>query len=233
MKIKTYDIKAKITGEEKLLDLKKKPGINLIYIINRINSLNNIKPVQTKTRGERRGGGIKPWKQKGTGRARVGSNRSPIWRKGGITFGPRKEKNFKRVISKKSIKIAKNYLLSEKINKGEVIIWELDPKTAPIKTKEAEKILLKLPVQKGRILLLINEKESFPGLYNIAYLDIKNVNSISVLDPLQYNLIIFTPSAFKSMNGIGENPSRQRAISLGLAEPRRSRGKEKDAKSKN
>jgi large subunit ribosomal protein L4 len=223
MQIKTYDIRAKVTGEEKLLDLKKKPSEDLINIINRIINLSSLKTGHTKTRGERRGGGAKPWRQKGTGRARVGSNRSPIWRKGGITFGPRKDKNFKREINKKSAKIAKNYLLNEKSNNGEVIIWDLDPKTAPIKTKEAEKILLKLPVKEGRILLLIDEKESFPGFYNISYLDIKNVNSISVFDFLKYKLIIFTQPGFKSMN----NTARTHLVK------RRTVARKKDAKSKN
>lgn len=199
MQIKTYDIKGKETGKEAILDIKKKPSENLIYIINHINNLNLLKAAHTKTRGERRGGGAKPWRQKGTGRARVGSNRSPIWRKGGITFGPRKDKNFKRIISKRSIKVAKDYLLKEKIASGEAIIWDIDPKTAPIKTKEAEKILLKLPVKEGRILLLINGKESFPGFYNIGYLNIKDANSMSVPDLLKYNLIAFTRLAFKDM----------------------------------
>ena len=170
MQIKTYDIKGKEAGKEKVLDLEKKPSFNLIYVINRINNLNSLQAVQTKTRGERRGGGAKPWKQKGTGKARVGSNRSPIWRKGGITFGPRKDKNFKRIINQKSVKIAKNYLLNEKIKIGEVIIWDINPKKAPIKTKEAEKILLRLPVKEGRMLLLIDKKDA--RLYkNQFYLD--------------------------------------------------------------
>lgn len=223
MEIKIFDTKGKETRKETVLDTKKKPSEDLINIINRIINLSSLKAAHTKNRGERRGGGAKPWRQKGTGRARVGSNRSPIWRKGGITFGPRKDKNFKREINKKSAKIAKNYLLNEKLSNGEVIIWEIEPKTAPIKTKEAEKILLKLPVKEGRILLLIDEKECFPGFYNISYLDIKNVNSTSVLDPLKYKLIIFTRLGFKSIN----NEVRTHLVK-GRAVVRK-----KDAKSKN
>lgn len=200
MIIKTYDIKGKETGKEKFLALKKKPRKDLIYFLNRVVNLGRLKSSQTKTKGERRGGGIKPWRQKGTGRARVGSNRSPIWRKGGVTFGPAKEKNFKRKINRKSRKIAKNYLLGEKMNLGEVIIWQINPKEAAIKTKEAEQQLLKLPLKEGRALMLTSKKESYPGFYNLAYLDIKDTNNLSALDPLKYKIIILTESAFKQMD---------------------------------
>lgn len=76
----------------------------------------------TKDRGERAGSGIKPWRQKGTGRARVGSVRSPIWRKGGVTFGPTKDRNFSKDINQKMRQKAVLVALSEKVRAGKLIL---------------------------------------------------------------------------------------------------------------
>ena len=81
----------------------------------------------TKDRGEVKGGGKKPWRQKGTGRARAGSIRSPLWKGGGVTFGPTKERNFKRKINKKMRRLAFFSLISKKIKDSELkIIDSLD-----------------------------------------------------------------------------------------------------------
>src|SRR3990167_905369 len=77
-----------------------------------------------RTRGEARGGGRKPWKQKGTGRARHGSIRSPIWRGGGVTFGPTKERNFKLTIPRKMVKKALRALLAEKAADNRLIVCD-------------------------------------------------------------------------------------------------------------
>jgi len=104
------------------------------------------KPIaHTKTRGEIRGGGRKPWRQKGTGRARAGSTRSPLWRGGGIIFGPRKEANYYKKINKKIKRLALKMVLSNRAANQRLIVldkWSLDK----IKTKEVEKDLKKLPI---------------------------------------------------------------------------------------
>ncbi|KKT21953.1 MAG: 50S ribosomal protein L4, partial [Candidatus Nomurabacteria bacterium GW2011_GWF2_43_8] len=93
----------------------------------------------TKDRGEVRGGGSKPWKQKGTGRARHGSSRSPIWVGGGVTHGPLAEKNYKRKISKKMRAQALFSVLSKKLKDGEIIFID-SLSLSGIKTKNALKV---------------------------------------------------------------------------------------------
>lgn len=196
MLIKEFDIKGKQSGKVKF-NSEKKPSENLIYIINRTLSLASLSSAHTKTRGERRGGGVKPWRQKGTGRARVGSNRSPIWRKGGVIFGPRKDKNYLRKINKKSVKIAKLYLLTEKAK--QILIWDIKLRDLPLKTKEAEKIFLRLPLENGIMLLLVGSKEKLKMLKNIPYLTIKKSDSLNLRDIIRYNQIIFTDEGFKAI----------------------------------
>ena len=97
----------------------------------------------TKGRGDVRGGGKKPWQQKGTGRARHGSTRSPIWRHGGITHGPNKEKNFDKKVNKKMKAKALYTILSAKFKKGQILfVQDFDMKG--IKTKEARSSLASL-----------------------------------------------------------------------------------------
>jgi len=98
------------------------------------------KIAQTKDRSEVRGGGIKPWQQKGTGRARHGSIRSPIWKGGGITFGPRTQRNFKKKINKKMKRKALLMALSSKLKDNELILIN-ELKLKKPKTKEMAKIL--------------------------------------------------------------------------------------------
>lgn len=98
----------------------------------------------TKSRGQVRGGGKKPWRQKGTGRARHGSIRSPLWKGGGITFGPRTERNYELKINKKVRRKALCMVLSQKVRDGRILF--LDAFSVPsAKTKDASQILKRLP----------------------------------------------------------------------------------------
>lgn len=102
----------------------------------------------TKDRGEVRGGGKKPWRQKGTGRARHGSIRSPLWRKGGVTHGPRNERIYEQKINKKMKQKALFTILSAKLRDGELLFLKDLKLTAP-KTKEAQKVLNSLSQIEG------------------------------------------------------------------------------------
>lgn len=205
MQIKTFDISGKEGNKEKFFDLKNQPKEKLFYIINRAVSVSNLQSGNTKTRGERRGGGAKPWRQKGTGRARVGSNRSPIWRKGGIIFGPRKEKNYSRAINKKSLKAARLFLLNEKLKSNQAFIWKAEPKDLPKKTKEAELSLLKLPIKEGLILFLTGKVEKFKSLKNIGYLTIKKANNLGISDLLKFDYLILSKKGYEEINKFSEN----------------------------
>jgi large subunit ribosomal protein L4 len=145
----------------------------------------------TKNRGERAGSGIKPWKQKGTGRARVGSVRTPTWRGGGVAFGPTKERNFKKKINKKMNAKAIATVLSGKLRDGEIIVIDKLALQAN-KTKEMAQVLNNLKIR-GRILMGFATEEKALRAYSR---NIENVNNIlieklNVLDMLNNkNLII-------------------------------------------
>ncbi|MEO5635336.1 MAG: 50S ribosomal protein L4 [Candidatus Paceibacterota bacterium] len=156
----------------------------------------------TKDRGEVRGGGKKPWKQKGTGRARHGSSRSPIWVGGGVTHGPLAEKNYKRKISKKMRAQALFSVLSKKLKDGEIIFVDTLGSDA-IKTKTAVKVMdgivkaggfkASAKHKKARILLALFERDekiekSFRNISTVEMVFLKNLNPLDVLNK-QYLLI--------------------------------------------
>jgi large subunit ribosomal protein L4 len=158
------------------------------------NSRENI--AHTKTRGEVRGGGKKPWKQKGTGRARHGSTRSPIWVGGGVAHGPRNEKNFERKINKKTKVKALLTILSRKFKDGEVIFID-DLKIDAPKSKDAKNILVSLSKIKGFEKISAKKKnvavitlpkksdsvyKSFRNFGHVSVEEFKNINPVSVLN---------------------------------------------------
>lgn len=159
----------------------------------------------TQTRGEVRGGGRKPWRQKGTGRARHGSSRSPIWRGGGVTHGPRVEKNYDKKINKKMKTKALFTVISQKQREGEVILLEA-LKFAKPKAQDAQKVVNNLAKVKGlekisykkgnRTLLALpsaDEKtwKSFRNLPGVAVEEARNLNPELVLN-YQY-LVLANP----------------------------------------
>jgi len=150
--VKVYNQKGEVVGEEKLSDVvfgvKVKPGVvQQVVVAQQANRRTVLAHV--KDRSEVRGGGRKPWKQKGTGRARQGSIRSPLWRGGGITFGPNNNRNFSMKINKKVNRQALLMVLSDKVADGKLIA--LDQLTLPeIKTKNLATILQNLQLRKKK-----------------------------------------------------------------------------------
>ena len=156
--------------------------------------------VSTKTRSEVRGGGRKPWKQKGTGRARAGSNRSPLWKGGGVIFGP-KPKTTVLKLNKKERKLALQTLLYNKRN-NVLIIDGLEESVTDPKTKILGEILKKCRVQLGEKVLLIVSKKTIPiklsvrNIKNVELISASNLNTLSLLKAKQ---ILLTPSAINDI----------------------------------
>ncbi len=155
----------------------------------------------TKSRGEVRGGGRKPWRQKGTGRARIGSIRAPHWRGGGVVFGP-KPKDFSLEMPKKMKQKALLSALSVRFNdKGMLVLKNLDLKEA--KTKEANTLLKNLNVD-GRTLVIdssLEEKEK-RAFRNIEGADLALVTNLNTYQVLDNKKLIFTKDAIKKLEEV-------------------------------
>lgn len=157
-----------------------------------------------KDRAEVRGGGRKPWRQKGTGRARHGSIRSPIWKGGGVTHGPLKEKNYKKKINKKMAKKALYTVLSAKARDNEIIVLD-DLKFAEPKTKLGAKLFNNLSKVKdfknltkgnGVLVSLVGKDEvSRRVLNNLPYTGIDEARNLNAHEVLQYKFILFPKEA--------------------------------------
>jgi large subunit ribosomal protein L4 len=151
----------------------------------------------TKNRGDRAGSGIKPWRQKGTGRARVGSVRTPTWRKGGVAFGPRNDRNFNKDINKKMNAKAIAMVLSGKAKDNELIVVDkFDFKEK--KTKEMAKVLKGLKI-KGKILLAVseNEKDLNAISQNIAGISVIPVSQLNVFEMLKNKNMVMSEESVK------------------------------------
>lgn len=158
----------------------------------------------TKDRSEVRGGGKKPWKQKGTGRARVGSRRSPIWIGGGVTFGPTKDRNFKKDINQKMKQKAMFMTLSDKVENEKLVVLE-NLELSGFKTKVVNEIVTGLEKavfakkeeakKIKRSILLINDKKDEKVKYsgrNLAGVKVINLENINILDLLKYKNLVLT-----------------------------------------
>ena len=159
--------------------------------------------VSTKTRSEVRGGGRKPWRQKGTGRARAGSNRSPLWKGGGVTFGP-KPKTISLKLNKKERKLSLQTLLYNKRNHI-LIIEDLETQLDTPKTKSFLKICQNCGINSDQKLLVIVSKKTIPlklatqNLKNVELISASSLNTFSILKAKQ---IILTPLAINYIEEI-------------------------------
>jgi len=153
-----------------------------------------------KTRAEVRGGGRKPWRQKGTGRARQGSIRSPQWTGGGVVFAP-KPRDFSMRLNKKLKRLAMKSVLSDKVSRGKMIV--LDELNLPeIKTKSMAQICVKLDTQDALLVMDGSNRNVILSSRNIPYLTTAAVNTINVYEILNHDHFIATKEAVLKMQEV-------------------------------
>ena len=160
---------------------------------------------KTLKRGEVRGGGKKPWKQKGTGRARFGSTRNPIWRHGGVAFGRTGEENFTKKVAKNSKKLAVRQALS--LKKADKAVFTTELKLTG-KTKDAVKILEGLKLTDKSVLLVVAEKtpEILRSTNTLENVKTVRPTYLNVFDLMNADAVVFETAALKSLEAwlIGE-----------------------------
>ncbi len=163
----------------------------------------------TKTKSEVRGGGKKPWKQKGTGRARAGSSRSPLWIGGGVTFGPRKDRNFSKKINKKMKQKALMMVFSDRLKNNNLVVVD-KIEMAEFKTKIFNDSLKKLEKnfdgfdsKKRRSVLFVNDSKDVKTVNsgrNLSGVQIINLENINIVDLLKNRNLLISESAIKKIN---------------------------------
>ncbi|MBD7912710.1 50S ribosomal protein L4 [Clostridium cibarium] len=153
-----------------------------------------------KTRAEVRGGGIKPWRQKGTGRARQGSIRAPQWIKGGIVFAP-KPRDYRVSVPKSMRRVALKSALTSKVQAGEMIVME-DLAFEAIKTKQVAEMIKTLGFKKTLIVTAGSDEVAYKSARNIAGVAVIPANNINVYDLLKFEKVIMTKDAVSKIEEV-------------------------------
>lgn len=185
--IKIYNQKGEVKGEmelPKFLQVKWNPLL-VKQVVDSIIANSRQVLANTKGRGEVSGGGRKPWKQKGTGRSRQGSIRSPIWKGGGVTFGPKKERDFSKKINKKMMRSALIVVLAKKAQDGELKLVE-NFEMASSKTKAASGMIKNITGGKSVLILIDktnkNANLATRNLINVRNLIPENLNAFELMN---------------------------------------------------
>lgn len=189
------------------LELKTANEENASHLLHRavVRQLNNARQgnASSKTRAEVRGGGRKPWRQKGTGRARAGSIRSPLWRGGGVTFGP-KPRDYSQKINRKERRLALRTALSGR-SEQLITVENFTEQLAQPKTKELVEALTRWGVQpKQKVLLVLPEisEAIYLSSRNIPYINLCRADSINVYDVLVADVIVATAEAIATIQEV-------------------------------
>lgn len=204
-KVSVYNQEGKVTGEMELsaarFGVKVNPSVVhealMAQQANRRQAVAN-----TKTRGEVRGGGKKPWKQKGTGRARQGSIRSPQWVGGGVAFGPTSERNFAKKINRKTKQKALFMALSDKVaNAGLVVLEAFKP--AAVKTREMVAVVGRLPAARSALYVASASKPELVRMArNVKSVNVVTAQSVNLEDVLRAGLVIFEKDAIPAFEKV-------------------------------
>lgn len=206
MKTKVYNLEGKSNSDvelnDKVFGVEVKPEV--VHEVFVAISNNKRQPwAHTKDKSEVSGGGRKPWKQKGTGRARHGSNRSPIWVGGGITFGPRNERNYKTKINKKTRRLALKMTLSDRFESKALWVMDNFDFSEP-KTKVFVEFLSKLPAEQKTFLILTDEKDDklMKMTDNLEKIDVMRAADVNVYTLLNHQGLIMSKDAVTKLEEI-------------------------------
>lgn len=203
-KLDLYNMSGEVVGDIELSDnifgIKINENVLHLAVVNQL--ANKRQGTQsTKTKSEVRGGGIKPWKQKGTGRARQGSIRSAQWIKGGIIFGP-KPRSYRYTLPKKVKRLALKSALSAKVAESELFVID-QLNFDDIKTKQMVKMLNDFKLDNNVLIVLAEKNESVEkSARNIKGVKTSFVNTINVFDLLKYEKLIITKDAVSKVEEV-------------------------------
>ncbi|MCD6223384.1 MAG: 50S ribosomal protein L4 [Deltaproteobacteria bacterium] len=198
MKVDVWDKQGNKRGETNInIDVSDVSPICVSRIVKAYLANSRRGTASSKTRGDVSGGGKKPWRQKGTGRARAGSIRSPLWVGGGVCFGP-KPRTYKEKINKKERKKVYLWALSKKIIDGDLLVVEEFDFSSP-KTKEACKILKNLNIEKGLVIVSGDMINTILSMRNIKRIDLKETHSVNAYDILRYKKIVIPQKLLPEM----------------------------------
>lgn len=195
-KVALYNIKGEQVGELELKDevFGIEPNEGLIHEVVVMQLANRrVGTASSKTRSEVAGGGRKPWRQKGTGRARHGSIRSPIWKGGGITFGP-KPRSYKYTMPKKAKRLALKSALSSKVKDGKIVVLDSLEMQQP-KTKEMAKILDAFKINKALVVTSEVDQAVVRSARNIPGVTPTHASGINVYDLVNHDKLVITKDA--------------------------------------
>lgn len=203
-KVDLYDMSGKVVGDINLSDTVFGIDVNKEVVHKAVvNQLANKRQgtQSTKTKSEVRGGGIKPWKQKGTGRARQGSIRSAQWIKGGIVLGP-KPRSYRYTLPKKVKRLALKSALSSKVSENEIIV--LDKLNFDvIKTKQMVEVLKNLKIEGTAVVLIADKNDNIErSASNIPGVKTLLANTINVYDLVKHNKLIITKDAVSKVEEV-------------------------------
>ena len=196
MELMTIDTNLKISVSSDVFDYNYNEGLVHQAIVTYMNNARSGNSAQ-KTRAEVRGGGRKPWNQKGTGRARAGTIRSPLWRSGGVTFASKK-RDYSQKINKKMYKRAMRSIISELHRTGNLIVVS-DFQCSSIKTKDFIVKMKELDIKSA--LIVMNEVGEFEYLAsrNLIEYDVCDVCAVDPVSLLRYEQVLITEEAIKKL----------------------------------
>ena len=203
MKIDLYNQNGEVTGSvtlpKEIFDVKF--NADLVHQI-AVSLSGNKRQISAhaRIRSEVSGGGKKPWMQKGTGRSRHGSTRSPLWKGGGVTHGPRKDRIFEREVPKKMRRKALFMVLSQKAKENQLVILD-KIELEKGKTKEMASSLGKLPCSNQATLIALSnyDKKIFLAARNIKKTHIEDARNLNVLELLNYKYLLLTKDSIKTI----------------------------------